>query len=74
MCLCEYALAQPLKYPKCMTENCSHSIEAHIQEVVAISSLGFLPIKAANIMIKGVCLCTALELLMMQDKKLLSLR
>jgi len=39
-----------------------------------ISSLAFLPRNAANIMIMEVCCCTALELSMMRDQKLLTLR
>ena len=37
-------------------------------------SLAFLPIKAANIVILGLCHLTALELSKMQDKKSLMLR
>jgi len=37
-------------------------------------SLAFLPIQVANIVIMGVCHCTALELSEMQDQKLLTLR
>jgi len=59
--------------PRCKPKKCWHSIDAHFQEVVAISSLAFLPIQAANIMIMGVCQFTALELSKMQDKKSLTL-
>jgi hypothetical protein len=52
-----------------MSKNCLHYIAAQFQEVVAISSLPFSPIEAANIMIVGVRHCTTLELLMMQDQK-----
>jgi len=37
-------------------------------------SLAFLLIKAANIVIMGVCHCTVLELSKIQDQKLLPLR
>jgi len=39
-----------------------------------MSAQAFLPIKAANIVILGVCCCTALELSMMQDQISLMLR
>jgi len=39
-----------------------------------MSSLVFLPIKAANIVIMGICHCTAPELSEMQDQILLTLR
>jgi len=42
--------------------------------VVAIPSLAFVPIKAADNMIMGVCTCTARKLSQMHDQKLLMLR
>ena len=38
-----------------------------------LSSLALLLLKAANIVIMGVCGCTALEISVMQDQKLLTL-
>jgi len=59
--------------PSCKPKNHWHSVDAHFEEVVAISSLAFLPRKAAIIMIMGICHCSALELSMMQDQKSLTL-
>jgi hypothetical protein len=49
------------------------SVDVHFQEVVAISLLAFLPRKVVNIIIMGVCHCTALELSRMHDEKLLTI-
>jgi len=50
------------------------SVDDHFWEVVAESSLAFLPIKGANIVITGVCRCRAFELSKRQDQKALTLR
>jgi len=48
-------------------------VDIHFQDVVAMSPLEFLPIKAANIVIMGVCGGKALELSKIQDQISLTL-
>ena len=52
----------PLNFQRCNAKNHSHSVDADLQEIVAILSVAFLPIKAAKIMIMAKCRCTAQQL------------
>jgi len=65
--------SMPLHSPWNIQDAWPKIVDTHFQEVVVISSLAFLPIKAANIMIMRVCRCTALELSKMHDQELLTL-
>jgi hypothetical protein len=71
--ICVNAIGLLPDNPTCKPKHRWRFVHAHFSEVLAISSLASLPIKAANIIIMGVCHCTALEWSQMQNQKWLTL-
>jgi len=68
------AVPEPFDHPRCNAKNRWRFVGAHFEEVVAISSVPFLPIEAADTLIIDQCWCIALSVSMMQDQKLSTLR
>ena len=71
--LCFNADAQRFGCPWCKTKNCWCSVEADFYEVVAISSLPFVHIMAANTSVIAWCSRKAVWLSKMQEQQLLTL-
>jgi len=67
------AVAQPLDYTRCNTQNCWHSVDAHFQKAAVTISRSHLHRTAANMLIMDICRSRAPGIYMMQHPKALTL-